>query len=85
MVKECYERALRTQPALAGKLVVRYSIVGDPSVGGLVGESNIVGDKSTITDLDLRECVQESMYAARFPPPTSGGEVQVEYPFTFKP
>ena len=83
LVKECYEHALLLQPTLAGTLVVRYSIVGDPSVGGLVGESHIVDNKSTIADADLRECVQESMYAARFPPPRAGGQVEVEYPFRF--
>jgi RNA polymerase sigma factor (sigma-70 family) len=84
MVKECYESALSRNPKLNGKLVVRFSIVGDPSLGGIVSESKVVDGDETITDHELSTCVQETMYAARFPPPKEGGEVSVEYPFVFK-
>ena len=50
--------------------------------GGLVAESQIIDARSTIADKDVRECVQESMYALRFPPPGEGGEVHIEFPFT---
>ena len=84
LVKECYENALREQPQLAGKLVVNFTIVAEPEVGGLVAESAIAAEGSTILDPAMRECVQETMYGAKFPPPQGGGEVHVTYPFTFR-
>ncbi|HNN94882.1 MAG TPA: sigma-70 family RNA polymerase sigma factor [Pseudomonadota bacterium] len=81
LVKECYENALVDRPQLAGKLTVRFTIVGEPAVGGLVSESSIDTAASTIFDEGLRECIQETMYAARFPAPKEGGEVHVTYPF----
>lgn len=83
LIKECYENALITQPTLAGKLVVDFTIIAEPDVGGLVSESAINDAHSTIADAPLRECVQETMYAAHFPAPLDGGEVRVTYPFEF--
>jgi RNA polymerase sigma-70 factor (ECF subfamily) len=85
LVQECFENALVTHPNLEGRILVSFSIVGDPSVGGLVADSHVVDDKSTIQDPGVRECIQETMYAARFPPPPEGGEVKVEYPFVLLP
>jgi RNA polymerase sigma-70 factor (ECF subfamily) len=84
LIQECYENALRTNPTLGGRLMVSFSIVGDPSVGGLVANSTIDDEKSTIGDKPMRECVQETMYAAKFAPPSESGEVKVEYPFVFR-
>jgi len=83
LIKECYENALITQPTLAGRLVVNFTIIAEPDVGGLVSESAINNEKSTIADAPLRECVQETMYGAHFPAPLDGGEVRVTYPFEF--
>jgi hypothetical protein len=85
LLGECYTNALQRDPKLAGKMVVNFSIVGDPSVGGLVGDSKIDAENSTIADAEMRQCVQETMYAARFVPPKDSGEVQVTYPFVFLP
>jgi RNA polymerase sigma-70 factor (ECF subfamily) len=85
LVKECYENAQREQPALSGKLVVDFTIVGDPDVGALVSESAINDERSTIMNPGMRECVQETMYAAQFRPPLANGEVKVVYPFVFMP
>lgn len=81
LVKECYENALSDRPQLAGKLTVRFTIVAEPDVGGLVSDSTIDSTASTIDDAGLRECVQETMYGARFPAPRDGGELRVTYPF----
>jgi RNA polymerase sigma factor (sigma-70 family) len=84
LVAECFEHALERTPGLDGKIVVGFTIVGDPDVGGLVTDSRVIDDKSTLGDAELRECIQENMYAARFPPPDGGGEVRVQYPFVLK-
>jgi hypothetical protein len=83
LLKECYDNALVAQPALSGKLMVDFTIVAEPGIGGLVSESSIKDADSTITDAAMRECVQETMYAAQFPAPLDGGEVRVTYPFAF--
>jgi hypothetical protein len=85
LLAECYNHALERDPKLGGRMMVDFSIVGDPSVGGLVGDSKIDGDKSDIGDADMRECVQETMYAAKFKPPGENGTVRVSYPFVFRP
>jgi hypothetical protein len=64
-------------------LVVSFTIVGEPDVGGLVVDSTVDATTSTITDQGMRECLQETMYGAQFPAPLNGGEVHVTYPFSF--
>jgi hypothetical protein len=84
LFKECFEHAVERTPELSGKVVIGFTIVADPTVGGLVSDSQVVDDKSTIADPELRECIQENIYAAQFPPPPAGGEMHVEYPFVLK-
>jgi RNA polymerase sigma-70 factor (ECF subfamily) len=83
LIKECYENTLRGQPRTRGKLMVNFTIVAEPDIGGLVTDSTIDPTESTIADADLRECVQETMYGAQFPAPKDGGELHVTYPFVF--
>lgn len=83
LVRECYESALERTPTLAGTLVVKFTIEGEPEVGGLIGDSTIDPETSTLLDADTHECVRESMYALELPAPTAGGVVNVTYPFTF--
>jgi hypothetical protein len=85
MITDCYKAALETEPALAGNLVVKFTIEGEPGVGGLVTESAIDPDQSEIRNPDLAECVQETMFALEIDPPTNGGTVNVTYPFAFQP
>ena len=83
LVKECYENAL-LRSHFDGKLVVNFTIVAAKDIGGLVTDSSIDTAQSTITDVAMRECVQETMYAAQFNAPSDGGEVHVTYPFEFR-
>ncbi len=85
LVKECYDNALTAKPELQGKLVVDFTIIGAPDIGGLVENSTINAAQSTIADPGMRECVQETMYAAQFPAPPNDGEVKVSLPFIFRP
>ena len=85
LVYECFTNARARHPDLQGTVWVGFSIFGLPGVGGLVGGSQVIDAKSTITDEDVRECIQETMYAAKFPPPPKGGEIHVEYPFVLAP
>lgn len=83
LLRECYESALAREPTLEGQLMVRFTIEGEPDAGGVIGSSTIVDDATTVTDPDLRECIQETMYAIQIDPPSDGGTVTVNYPFVF--
>lgn len=84
LIKECYQMALAQDPELGGKLIVRFEIVGDPELGGLVAHSGIDEERSSATSASLRECVKETMYALELKPPEERGKVVVNYPFKFK-
>jgi hypothetical protein len=82
---ECYESALADDPALAGKIVAEFTIVGVEEVGGVVEEAAIKADESTLDSEFVRECMRESLLAVTFEPPPDGGQVKVTYPFEFSP
>jgi hypothetical protein len=84
LAKGCYDDALKAHADLAGQIVLRFIIVGDAKIGGIV-ESVDVLDKSTLRDPAMIECIRESFLDTRFPPPEHGGWVSVEYPITFLP
>jgi len=75
MLMECYVHALRERPDVAGKLMINFTIVGEPGIGGLVSESAVDAEESTLSDPEMRECVQETMYAAQFRAPAAGGDI----------
>jgi RNA polymerase sigma factor (sigma-70 family) len=85
MLTECYEHGLLRDPKLAGKVVVDFTIEGEQDVGGLVGESTIDATHSDLPDPQVRECIQETMYALQIDPPPNGGMIEVKYPFEFRP
>ncbi len=84
MIKECYEVGLEGNPALSGKIVVRFTIDGEPEVGGIVSDSTIDAEETTLVDDYVHECVRETMYGAALPAPKDGGIVKVTYPFVFR-
>jgi hypothetical protein len=82
---DCYDAELEEDPTLEGKVVMRFEILGDQEVGGVVDNVEIVGDETTLQNAALHECMEESMYALDFPAPDQGGTVTVTYPFLFRP
>ena len=85
LFRECLDNA---RPAVAverGQVLVDFEIAGDPDVGGVVVSSELVEDKSIAVDPATRECIQETIYAARFPPPEDNGDVRVQFAFAFGP
>jgi RNA polymerase sigma factor (sigma-70 family) len=84
LLLQCYETALDSHPGLAGKLVVHFTIEGDPDIGGVVGDSEVDAAASTIQDAAMGECVTQTMYALEIDPPP-GGTADVRYPFVFTP
>lgn len=82
---DCYESALADDPKLGGKLVMKFAILGEPEVGGVVDEATIDDEQSTLANEFMRECMRESLMAVSFDAPPDGGRVEVTYPFVFEP
>jgi outer membrane biosynthesis protein TonB/pSer/pThr/pTyr-binding forkhead associated (FHA) protein len=75
-VRSCYERALLREPALAGKVVLEWTI----SPGGKVTTAKT--KSSTLKSSAVEACILQSLKSWQFPP-AKGGIVIVSYPFLF--
>ena len=78
-VRACYDRGLAANPALAGRVMMIFTIDG----GGAVSTSVVAS--STVDDAAVGDCIVEATRSWRFPPPCGGGNVVVGYPFVLKP
>jgi hypothetical protein len=76
-IAACYERALKTRPTLAGKLVVRFSI----TAAGTISAVDI--DDDTLAAPEVAACVRALVLRWRFPPPTEA-PVELSFPFVFQ-
>jgi len=74
----CYERELKRNPSLKGKIVVRFSILPSGRSGEIDFEQNTLGDEA------VTSCVRSVIRGWIFPfkPPDA---VSVAYPFVFSP
>jgi hypothetical protein len=85
LAKDCYEQGLKKNPALAGKLVADFRIVGTKGTGGLIDYVDFDSEDNTLDDHEVRECLKQSLYSVTFDPPPNDGIVTVKYPITFAP
>ncbi len=78
LIKACYENALKRNPTLKGKLVIRFTIL---ETGGV---SEVGASQNTLGSPDVASCIMNTMrsWRTQFRP---GGPVTVEYPFLFTP
>ena len=76
-IRYCYERELRTNPSLTGKVVVKFVIAKD----GTVATAEI--KSSTLTNSPVEQCLVGRFIRMQFPAPAGGGIVVVSYPFLF--
>jgi TonB family protein len=76
-VRSCYNAGLTKDPALAGKLVVRFELGAD----GKVTSAEIVDDQ--LGDATVGACVAKALRRWTFP--KSEGGIVVSYPFEFSP
>ena len=77
-VKSCYEKQLKRNPKLAGKVKVQFTILES----GRVGSTRVMED--TTGDPAVGKCIANAMKRWRFPKP-DGGSVTVAFPFVFAP
>lgn len=78
-IQACYEKQLRRNPTLAGKVTVQFTIQPRGNVTGISVTTNTTGDSQ------LGACVTSTISRFRFNPGPEGGSVTFSYPFVFAP
>jgi hypothetical protein len=74
-LRGCYDRELATNPLLAARIEIAFTIAAD---GRVVGAS--AGSKAPVM---LGQCLSRVISGVRFPALPGGGSVRVTYPLTF--
>jgi len=77
-VKSCYEKELKRNPQLQGKIVMQFTISEAGRVIDVSAKSDSLGEPS------VAECIKAQMERWKFPAP-DGGTVTVAFPFIFAP
>lgn len=77
-IKACYERELKANPTLGGKVVVQFTI----QESGRVGDVKIVSDSTG--EPRVGKCIANQIGHFKFPQP-EGGSVTASYPFVLQP
>lgn len=77
--RACYERELKSDSKLEGKVVIAWEI----HEKGVGRNSKVVKDKSTIGNSAVENCVRDRVLAIRYPEPPPGTVAEVVYPFLF--
>lgn len=75
----CYERALRNNAALQGRMVVSVRIAANGTVCGASISQDALGAQ------DVSSCVLGLFRGKTYPPPTGGRCVDVNVPLSFQP
>lgn len=78
-IQTCYERELRNNPTLAGRVLVRFTIQPTGTVSGATATENSTGSPA------VAACVVSTISRFRFNPGPEGGAVTFAYPFVFAP
>lgn len=78
-ITKCYQQALKDNPGLTGRMLVKITSSGDGSVAAAIVR------KSTLTVKTLESCVTTTIRSWKFPQPTDGGLVMTTYAFTMPP
>lgn len=77
--RRCYETALKSNPSMSGKVVVRFTIMERGNVSSAKATTNSTGDSG------LGSCVVGVVKRLRWRQGPDGGSVTFEYPFVFAP
>jgi TonB family protein len=77
-IKMCYERQLRRNPTLEGRVTIQFTISGSGTVSSASATENTLGDA------EVANCVASTFRRFRFTAP-EGGSVTYSFPFVFQP
>jgi TonB family protein len=77
-VKSCYEKELKRNPELQGKVTMQFTIEESGRVGAVDVKQDTMGDPA------VGECIKSAISRWRFDSP-EGGSITVAFPFIFSP
>jgi outer membrane biosynthesis protein TonB len=77
-IKACYDRGLKRNPKLGGKLSVKITVTGAGSVGNVSVSDESLGDPEVLA------CMKATIRGWRFPPAQGGKSAAVEPTWVFK-
>lgn len=77
-IKQCYEKELKRDPGIKGKVKLQFTIL----TSGRVGSAKVIANSTKSNS--LAKCIENQAKRWRFPKP-SGGNVTVAFPFLFEP
>ena len=83
LLGQCYDLGRAEDPDLEGTITIRFRLVGEPGVGGLLERVEIVDPDTTITQQTIRTCFAEQLYALELDPPPDGVTVERELHLQF--
>ncbi len=75
-IRDCYANELTRDPKLAGTVTARFTITSNGGVATATASG---------VDPAVAGCIAGVIKGIEFPKPKSGGNVTVNYPFTFRP
>ncbi len=78
-VRYCYNQGLAKEPALEGRVAIKFTI----GAKGKVTEATVESD--SLSDDKVGKCIAKAVKRWKFPKPTGGGVVTVTYPFVLSP
>ncbi|NCG18659.1 MAG: AgmX/PglI C-terminal domain-containing protein [Rhodobacterales bacterium] len=78
-IRYCYQRELTKNPALGGKVVIKFVIAKDGTVSSASVKNSTMGNSA------VESCITGRFMRMQFPEPKGGGIVIVSYPFLFSP
>ena len=78
-IRYCYQKELTKNPALGGKIQVKFVIAKDGTV------SSATTGSTTMNNPAVESCINSRFQKFQFPEPKGGGIVIVKYPFIFSP
>ncbi|MCP4871960.1 MAG: AgmX/PglI C-terminal domain-containing protein [Proteobacteria bacterium] len=76
-IRYCYQQELTKNPALSGKVVIKFVIARD----GTVSQATV--KSSSLQNVITEKCITGKFMQMRFPRPKSDGIAVVAYPFVF--
>ena len=77
-IRYCYQKELNKNPALYGKIVIKFVIAKNGSVSSAKTHS------TSMNNAIVENCICQRFMRFQFPQPKGGGIVIVSYPFVFK-
>ena len=77
-IRFCYEQGLQGDPALAGRVAVKFVIGGNGAVKTALVDSTSLNSKL------VEDCILLRLRTWKFPLPAGGSDVKVSYPFVLR-